>query len=96
MTRALTGLSTDATIERVDDPGRLSPTATAQITEVPGLDLSQVPAERRGALIAALNTEPCDCGCGMSVAKCRVDDPTCDVSLPIAQAIAARFAASGS
>lgn len=96
MTRALTGLSTEVVVERVDDPGRLSPTATAQITEVPGLDLSRVPAERRGALIAALNAEPCDCGCGMSVAKCRVDDPSCDVSLPTAQAIAARFAASGS
>jgi thiol-disulfide isomerase/thioredoxin len=94
MTRALTGLAVDATITHVDDPARLSHGAAAQITEVPGIDLSRVPAERRGELIAALNTEPCGCGCGMSVAKCRVDDPSCDVSLPLAQTIAARFAAN--
>jgi thiol-disulfide isomerase/thioredoxin len=94
MARALTGLAVDATIRRVDDPDRLSQGAAAQITEVPGIDLTSVPAERRGELIVALNTESCDCGCGMSVAKCRVDDASCDVSLPLARSIAARFAAS--
>jgi thiol-disulfide isomerase/thioredoxin len=92
MTRALTGLAGDVIIERVDDPDRLSEQAAAHITDVPGIDLTRVPAGRRGELIAALNTERCDCGCGMSVAKCRVDDPTCDVSLPLAQTIVQRFA----
>jgi thiol-disulfide isomerase/thioredoxin len=91
MTRVLTGLDTDATVVRVDDPSRLSSGAEAQITEVPGLDLTRVPAERRGELIAVLNSESCSCGCGMSVARCRVDDPSCEVSLPLAQSIAAKY-----
>ena len=94
LTRALSGLATDARIERVDDPKRLTTERASQIAEVPGVDLTAVAPERRGDVIQALNGESCACGCGMSVAKCRVDDPTCDVSLPLAQTIVARFAES--
>ena len=43
-----------------------------------------------GRLIEALqklNAQPCTCGCDLTVARCRVDDPTCGVSLPLAQQI---------
>jgi thiol-disulfide isomerase/thioredoxin len=89
--RALSGLSVDSTIEYVEDPGRLSPSEASQITTVPGVDMTQVSEERRASLIQALNTEKCTCGCDLSVAKCRVDDPTCTVSLPIAQTILSKF-----
>jgi hypothetical protein len=36
-----------------------------------------------------MNTEHCSCGCGLTVAQCRIQDPTCDVSLPQARKIAA-------
>ena len=32
-----------------------------------------------------MNAEDCTCGCGLTVAECRINDPTCSVSLPIAQ-----------
>jgi hypothetical protein len=35
-----------------------------------------------------LNEENCTCGCGLTLAACRINDPECSVSLPIAQKIA--------
>jgi hypothetical protein len=34
-----------------------------------------------------MNAEPCTCGCNLTVAKCRIDDPSCAVSLPLARKI---------
>lgn len=93
MARTLAGLPVEnARIERVDDPNRLSAESAAQITEIPGIDLDSIPAARRGELIVALNETDCTCGCGLSVAKCRMDDPSCAISLPLAQSIADTFA----
>jgi thiol-disulfide isomerase/thioredoxin len=92
VTRALAGLDLRARIERVDDPARLSAEGVAQIKDIPGVDLSRFPPERKAEVLQALNGENCTCGCGLSVAKCRIDDPHCDVSLPAAKAIVARFA----
>ena len=36
-----------------------------------------------------LNDEPCTCGCNQTLARCRVDDPTCPVSLPRAKEVVA-------
>ena len=91
--RALAGLSVDAKVVRVDDPGKLSAERTAQITEIPGLDLAGMSPDKKIALIQALNDERCTCGCDTSVAKCRLEDPTCNISLPIAQKIMARVLA---
>ena len=93
-TRALAGLQVDATVERVDDPGRLSLEHAAQITEIPGIDITRVAADQKVALIQALNEEKCTCGCELSVAKCRIDDPTCTISLPVAEKIVERFAST--
>ena len=92
VTRALAGMSLRARIERVDDPARLSAEGVAQIKDIPGVDLSSLPAERKADVLQALNSENCTCGCGLSVAKCRIDDPQCDVSLPVAKKIVAKYA----
>jgi thiol-disulfide isomerase/thioredoxin len=94
VTRALAGMSLNARIERVDDPARLSAEGVAQIKDVPGVDLSGLPPERRAEVLQALNSENCTCGCGLSVAKCRIDDPQCDVSLPVAKKIVAKYAST--
>ena len=93
-TRALAGLSVDARIELTDDPGKLSVEHAAQITEIPGIDLAGFPGPQKTALIQALNSETCTCGCQLSVAKCRVDDPTCAISLPAAKKIVEQYAAA--
>ena len=91
VTRALAGMSLRARIERVDDPARLSAAGVAQIKSVPGVDLSSLSPERKAEVLQALNSENCTCGCGLSVAKCRIDDPQCDVSLPVAKKIVAKY-----
>ena len=91
VTRALAGMDLRARVERVDDPARLSADGVAQVKDVPGVDLASIPPGRKADVLQALNSENCTCGCGLSVAKCRIDDPQCDVSLPIAKKIVAKY-----
>jgi thiol-disulfide isomerase/thioredoxin len=85
-TRALAGLAVNASIEEVDraQPAKLE---NAQATQIPGVDLAKLSPERRTQALQRLNSEPCTCGCENTVAKCRVDDPKCATSLPLAQRI---------
>ena len=92
--RVLAGLEVNARIERVDDPGKLSAESVAQLKEVPGVDLTSLSGERRGEALNALNEEKCTCGCGLTVAKCRIDDPECPVSLPLARSMIEKFSSA--
>ena len=91
-TRALAGLPVNASIEEVDraQPAKLE--NAAQATEIPGVDLKSLPPERRAMALQKLNSEPCTCGCDNTVAKCRIDDPKCSTSLPLAQKIVQEIA----
>jgi thiol-disulfide isomerase/thioredoxin len=86
-TRALAGLSVNASIEQVDRVQAAHLDNAAQATIIPGVDLTQLPADRRVAALQKLNTDACTCGCDLTLAKCRIDDPTCGVSLPLARQI---------
>jgi hypothetical protein len=44
-------------------------------------------------VLQQLNSEHCSCGCGLTLAQCRIDDPSCGVSLPIAEALVKKIAA---
>ena len=92
-TRALAGLPVNAVIEETDPIQRARLDDAAQVTNIPGIDLASVPANRRNEVLQKLNAENCTCGCELSVAKCRIDDPTCGVSLPIARKIVADLTA---
>jgi hypothetical protein len=86
-TRSLAGLPVNASIEQVDraQPARLE--NAAQATEIPGVDLTRLSPARRTAALQKLNTDPCTCGCENTLAKCRIDDPKCGTSLPLAQRV---------
>jgi thiol-disulfide isomerase/thioredoxin len=88
-TRHLAGLPVNASIEEIekDKPTKLA--NALQVTSIPGIDLSKLTKEQRVAAIEKLNDEPCTCGCNQTVARCRVDDPTCPVSLPRAKELIA-------
>jgi len=90
-TRALAGLPVNASIEEVDraQPAKLE---NAQATQIPGVDLTKLSPERRTAALQKLNTDACTCGCENTVAKCRIDDPKCATSLPLAQRIVEEIA----
>jgi len=88
-TRHLAGLPVNASIEEIekDKPAKLAD--ALQVTSIPGIDLSKLTKEQRVAAITKLNEEPCTCGCNQTLARCRVDDPTCPVSLPKAKELVA-------
>lgn len=92
--KALAGIL-PATIERVEPNRAIGLENAAQAKEIPGVDLDHLSPDVRAATLQRLNAEPCTCGCGLTVAKCRVDDPNCGISLPRAREIAAEVAKSG-
>jgi thiol-disulfide isomerase/thioredoxin len=89
-TRQLAGLTVNASVEEIDKDDRPAKLANAlQVTSIPGVDLSKLTKAQRIAAIEKLNDEPCTCGCNQTLARCRVDDPTCPVSLPKAKELVA-------
>jgi len=91
-TRALAGLTVDAAIEEVDQTQKLALDNNAQLMTIPGVDLATLPAAKRTEALQKLNAASCTCGCDLTVAKCRVDDPSCGVSLPLAREIVKQIA----
>jgi len=51
------------------------------------VDLSSFTEEQRTTILARANKEGCDCGCNMTVAKCRNVDLSCKRSIALANAI---------
>ena len=90
--QVLAGLNTNARIERVENTDRLRLENAAQAKEIPGVDLASFTPEKRTAAIKAMNEQDCTCGCGLTLAECRINDPECGVSLPLAQELAKTFA----
>jgi thiol-disulfide isomerase/thioredoxin len=86
-TRVLAGLPANAVIEETDPVQRAKLDDAAEATSIPGIDLAAIPTNRRSEVLQKLNADACTCGCELSVAKCRIDDPTCGVSLPLARKI---------
>jgi thiol-disulfide isomerase/thioredoxin len=86
-TRVLAKLDTTSVVEWVEDKGEVSLANAAQATDVPGLELNKLTPAQRTTALKRLNDEPCTCGCGLTVAQCRINDPTCGISLPIAKKI---------
>lgn len=87
--RVLLNLPVQEKVVRID---QMSPYGKVGTIDIPGIadDMkSLTPAQRQKAL-AKLNDSQCDCGCDLSLASCRVQDPSCGYSLPESkQAIAA-------
>ena len=93
-TLSLAGLPVEAKIERVDQTQKLTLGPNAQALEIPGVDLAKLPAGKRVEALGRLNGQSCTCGCDLTIARCRVDDPTCSISLPIARRIVDEVATS--
>jgi thiol-disulfide isomerase/thioredoxin len=92
--RHLAGLAVNASIEEVDQTQGLKLDNGAQLMTIPGVDLGKLPVAKRADALQQLNAQPCTCGCDLTVAKCRVDDPSCGVSLPLARKIVAQLSES--
>jgi thiol-disulfide isomerase/thioredoxin len=92
-TRVLSGLKVTSVVERVEDSDKARLENAAQAKHIPGVDLEQFSEDQRKAVVQALIAEQCTCGCELTVAECRLDDPTCPVSLPLAKEIVKKYSA---
>jgi thiol-disulfide isomerase/thioredoxin len=90
--QVLSGMRVDARVEHVDDEDRVRLTKAAQATEIPGVDLTKMTPAKRTEAIKAMNAEDCTCGCALTLAECRINDPSCGVSLPLARTLAEKIA----
>lgn len=63
-------------------PREFTPTNFTDLPDFPGEALP--PGARYQALLR-LNTEPCPCGCVLSIAACRLNYPPCGTSLELAK-----------
>ncbi len=93
-TQAIAGINPDLEIVDAEDEDKARVASAAQANKIPGIDLAALPPATRAKVLEALNTEHCTCGCGLTLAQCRVDDPSCDVSLPVAQALVKKLTAA--
>jgi thiol-disulfide isomerase/thioredoxin len=91
-TQALAGTNPNLQVAYVEDEDKARVDSAAQANKIPGVDLAALTPEQRAKVLETLNSEHCTCGCGLTVAQCRVDDPSCTVSLPLAQEIVKNIA----
>jgi len=94
-TRVLAKLPVDADVEVEYEPDNKEAVlaSNARATEIPGLDLTVLTAAQKTLALNRLNDEPCGCGCGMTIAQCRINDSTCAVSPKLAEKILAEVRA---
>jgi len=93
-TRVLAKLPVDAEVEFEPDDKEAVLASNARATEIPGVDLTTLTAAQKTLALNRLNDEPCDCGCGLTIAQCRINDSTCAVSPKLAEKILAEVRAS--
>ena len=92
-TRVLAKLPVDAEVEYEPDNKEAVLAKNARATEIPGVDLAVLTPEQKTLALNRLNDEPCDCGCGLTIAQCRINDSTCAVSPKLAEKILAEVKA---
>jgi thiol-disulfide isomerase/thioredoxin len=90
--RALLGLPVDATIETFEDNGQVILANAAHATELPGVDFSKLSPQQEKAALKRMNAESCTCGCGLTIAQCRINDTACAVSEGLARQIVEEIA----
>lgn len=78
--RALLGMPVLARVETFDDKGEVFLKHADRATELPGVDLSKLTQEQRKVALHRFNAQSCTCGCGYTLAQCRVWDRACSVS----------------
>jgi thiol-disulfide isomerase/thioredoxin len=79
--RSLLGLPIgNVKVETFEDAGEIFLKNADRATELPGVDLSKLTAEQKTAALHKFNAESCTCGCGYTLAQCRIYDRDCKTS----------------
>jgi protein-disulfide isomerase len=56
-------------------------------TSLPSVDMGGLTQAQQTKALHAMRGQECSCGCGMKIAECRVNDPTCSFSTGLASVI---------
>jgi thiol-disulfide isomerase/thioredoxin len=91
--RSLLGLPIDARVETFEDTGEVFLAHANRASELPGVDLSRLTAEKKNAALRRMNEETCTCGCKYTLAQCRIYDSACHISRERTAKIVAETAA---
>jgi cytochrome c biogenesis protein CcmG/thiol:disulfide interchange protein DsbE len=90
--RAMLGQPVDAKVEYFDDHGQIFLKNAERATELPGVDLSKLNDKQKSAALRRMNAEPCNCGCKLTLAQCRINDSACRVSLALTAKVVSQVA----
>jgi thiol-disulfide isomerase/thioredoxin len=85
--RALLGMPVNATIETFADTGQIFLKNAERATDLPDVDMKGLTPAQKTLALKRLNSEACTCGCGLTIAQCRINDTTCPVSQKLAAAV---------
>jgi thiol-disulfide isomerase/thioredoxin len=85
--RSLLGMPVSVKVETFDDTGQIFLKNAALATELPDVDMSGLTDAQKKAALRRMNSESCTCGCGLTIAECRINDESCDVSKDLAARI---------
>jgi thiol-disulfide isomerase/thioredoxin len=92
--RALLGLPIgNVKVETFEDTGQIFLKHADRATELPGVNLSKLTPQQKAVALHKFNAESCDCGCGYTLAQCRIYDRDCKVSQAATAKIIAALAA---
>jgi thiol-disulfide isomerase/thioredoxin len=94
--RSLMGLPVDAHVETFDDTGQIFVKNATLADLLPGVKFTGLTPAQKKAALHRMNAEYCTCGCGMTIAQCRADDPSCDTSRSLALKIVREITHGGS
>jgi hypothetical protein len=89
------GMPVDAKVEYFDDNGQVFLKNAERATELPGVDFSKLTAAQKTAALRQMNAKSCDCGCGLTLAQCRINDSACRVSLALAAEVVQKISGTG-
>ncbi|HEY6466838.1 MAG TPA: TlpA disulfide reductase family protein [Candidatus Acidoferrales bacterium] len=85
--RLLANLPVNAKVENFEDTGQIFLQNASKATDLPDVDFSGLTPDQKRAALKRMNSENCTCGCGLTIAECRVNDTDCDVSKDLAAKI---------
>jgi thiol-disulfide isomerase/thioredoxin len=85
--RALLGMPVQAKIETFQDTGQIFLKNADLATSIPGVSFKGLTTAQKKTALKLMNMQHCTCGCNLTVAQCRITDPSCATSLKLAQQI---------
>lgn len=95
--RSLLGLPIgEVKVETFEDTGQIFLKHADRATQLPGVDISKLTPAQRTVALHKFNAESCTCGCGYTLAQCRIWDRNCGVSKAATEKIVADLSGASS